>query len=258
MRYFFIVLILTIICWSCDRDTLPPDLDAVGMMGHSFGGYTALSIAGGTIDFDNLAQDCQQDALEALNPSLLLQCQAQRLPKDLPDLSDARIKSVVVTHPITSALFGPKGLASVDIPILMFSGGQDIVALPISEQIRPFSFLASRQKYFILMEEASHFSPIGDLPPEDRLIDVSLGGDLNSDFPARQALKVLGLSFFETHLNNHDANFDELLYSLSTALNQPTFPLFPLNVPVQVEMPPKPSPIQASKPLSPISFDSAN
>ena len=31
MRYFFIVLILTIICWSCDRDTLPPDLDAVGI-----------------------------------------------------------------------------------------------------------------------------------------------------------------------------------------------------------------------------------
>ena len=114
----------------------------------------------------------------------------------------------------------------------MFSGGQDIVALPVSEQIRPYAAIASPQKYFVLMEDASHFSTIGDLPPEDQIIDVAVGGVENSDFAAHEVLKVLGLSFFETTLwarKPGKSDFEPLLFSLSSALNNPAFPLFPLD-----------------------------
>jgi predicted dienelactone hydrolase len=49
-----------------------------GVIGHSFGRYTALALAGATIDFDYLTKGCSQ-GIDSANVSLLLQCEALKL-----------------------------------------------------------------------------------------------------------------------------------------------------------------------------------
>lgn len=204
------------------------NLKSVGMMGHSFGGYTALSIAGAKLNTSRLRQQCNEDVVESMNPSLLLQCQALSLPHRLPSLSDTRVKAILITNPISGALFGQEGLSTVSIPVMMFSGGQDIVALPLSEQIHPFASLPSQRKYFIFMEDGGHFSTIGNLVAEDIVIDAPIGGAGDANLSARNTLNVLGLSFFQSYLSPKTSNSADLISSLVNTLDNPSFPIFPL------------------------------
>jgi len=56
------------------------NLQQVGVFGQSFGGYTALVLAGAKIHFEQLKKDCKPDALkDTWNASLLLQCRALEL-----------------------------------------------------------------------------------------------------------------------------------------------------------------------------------
>ncbi|MBE9019415.1 alpha/beta hydrolase, partial [Chroococcidiopsidales cyanobacterium LEGE 13417] len=54
------------------------NLQQVGVVGHSYGGYTALALAGAKLNFDQLQQDCQNLG-ETFNLSLLLQCRTLEL-----------------------------------------------------------------------------------------------------------------------------------------------------------------------------------
>ncbi|MGL5508588.1 MAG: alpha/beta hydrolase, partial [Microcoleaceae cyanobacterium] len=87
------------------------NLNNVGIIGHSFGGYTALALAGVKLDFDQLKNDCKNNNV-ALNPALLLQCLALNLPEDYYNksnqLADNRIKSVFLINPVTSSIFNRK------------------------------------------------------------------------------------------------------------------------------------------------------
>ncbi|MEO1297974.1 MAG: alpha/beta fold hydrolase, partial [Cyanobacteria bacterium J06636_16] len=60
------------------------DLQQVGMMGHSFGGYIAFALAGAEFDLEGLQADCAADAdgLNLVNFSLLLQCTLLELEED--------------------------------------------------------------------------------------------------------------------------------------------------------------------------------
>ena len=80
------------------------DLNNVGIFGHSFGGYTALALAGATIDFENLKKNCTRKVWGP-NLSLLLQCQALNLPHQEYNLRDERIKSVVTVNTVASSIF---------------------------------------------------------------------------------------------------------------------------------------------------------
>ncbi|NJL40310.1 MAG: dienelactone hydrolase, partial [Leptolyngbyaceae cyanobacterium SM1_4_3] len=74
------------------------NLQSVGVSGHSFGGYTALAVAGATIDFDFLEQEC--DRLLYPNVSLLLQCRALSLPRETYNFRDQRVASVFAINPV--------------------------------------------------------------------------------------------------------------------------------------------------------------
>jgi Alpha/beta hydrolase of unknown function (DUF1400)/Platelet-activating factor acetylhydrolase, isoform II len=54
------------------------NLEHVGVVGQSFGGYTALALAGAPFDLQQLRTDCTDT--DSLNPALLLECRVQRLP----------------------------------------------------------------------------------------------------------------------------------------------------------------------------------
>jgi predicted dienelactone hydrolase len=133
------------------------DFNQIGAIGNSFGGTTALALGGAEINYNRLRQQCTPDNF-SLNVSLLLQCRAVYLPQNNYDLRDPRIKAIVAAHPLTSALYGPEGMRNVEVPTLMVAGANDIVTPVIEEQIHPFLWLNSPNKYLALMVPGTHFS----------------------------------------------------------------------------------------------------
>ena len=131
------------------------DLNNVGVMGHSFGGYTALALAGAKLNFDSLEEICGRN-LWGPNLSLLLQCRALELPRKDYDFRDERITSTLVINPVTSAVFGPEGLSQVSIPVLLAAGSSDPATPAAIEQLQAFVWINTDDKYFALVEGQAH------------------------------------------------------------------------------------------------------
>ncbi|MGK7941359.1 MAG: alpha/beta hydrolase [Crocosphaera sp.] len=132
------------------------ELNKVGVIGHSFGGYTALSVAGATWDFNNIKTYCDRQVWEA-NLSMLLQCETLDLPKKDYNFRDPRVGAIAIINPVNSVVFGPQGLSKIDIPIIIAAGTSDPATPPIIEQIRTFAWVTSQDKYLFIMEGQAHF-----------------------------------------------------------------------------------------------------
>jgi predicted dienelactone hydrolase len=131
------------------------NLTQVGVGGHSFGGYAALAVAGATIDWDFLKAECDLET-SLPNTSLLLQCQALRLPQKDYAFKDPRVTAVAVGNPVNSAIFGIKGLRQVQAPVMIIGGTYDPATPFVFEQIRSFPRLGSTEKYLLLAEGQAH------------------------------------------------------------------------------------------------------
>ncbi|MHC0062069.1 alpha/beta hydrolase [Nostoc sp. UIC 10890] len=180
------------------------NLQQVGVLGQSLGGYTALALAGAKINFKQLKQDCEPAALQnTWNMSLLLQCRALELSisksgKDY-NLRDERVKAAIAVNPITSSIFGKAGLSHIQTPVMIVSSSDDTVAPALSEQILPFSWLENSQKYLVMLEGGTHFSTIGNGNPANQ--QVALPADMIGDASqARRYMNVLSLPFFQTYV----------------------------------------------------------
>lgn len=187
------------------------DLNRVGVIGQSFGGYTALALAGASFDEAGLATACPPSTL-SFNPSLLLQCQAARLINPGNSLGDPRVKSVFVINPIGSALFGPIGYGQIAVPIMVVAGTADTVAPAFPEQIEPFTWLTARDRYLLLIDRGTHFSTIGDIALGDQPLPIppeliGLRPELVWAY-----MQVMGLAYFKLTLAG-DQRFQPVLTS---------------------------------------------
>jgi predicted dienelactone hydrolase len=147
------------------------NLDKVGVIGHSFGGYTALALAGAELNLDRIRASCEPVEY-VLNLSTLLQCRAMALPLADYDLRDTRVHAVMAYSPVTSLLLGPESMAKIDKPVMIVAGSSDFVAPVIPEQIHPFVWLESPEKYLATFIPASHVSINGEVDFPDQ-IDVA-------------------------------------------------------------------------------------
>ena len=172
------------------------DLNQVAAVGHSFGGYTALAIAGATIDFEHLEQECNR----SLNLSLLLQCRALSLEPKVYKLKDERVKVIGITNPLKSAIFGPKGLASVSLPVYVQAGKYDPATPFVLEQVRPFPWLNTANRYLSLQEGDTH----ADIWELDAGIAELIDNFTYLSLPEAELLtsynQALILAFIEVHL----------------------------------------------------------
>ncbi|CAD0230989.1 MULTISPECIES: alpha/beta hydrolase [Planktothrix] len=174
-------------------------LDNVGVIGQSYGGYTALAVGGATFNTNRINQECAKvaDQQLTLNISVLLQCQATSIANKGYDLQDKRVKAVIAVNPITSVVFGQEGMSQIKIPVLMIGGSDDYVAPAVSEQIYPFSWLTSPNKYLMLLEKGTHFS---FLASGESVIPVPaqiIGPNPELAFPF---LKAISLVFFNSYI----------------------------------------------------------
>lgn len=190
------------------------DLQRVGVIGQSFGGYTALALAGAGINFAELENDCQLEN-ETWNLSLLLQCRARGLERNQYNFGDPRIKAVIAINPIVSSILGETNLSQIKIPVMLIAGSADTVAPALLEQIQPFTWLTSPNKYLVLMNNGTHFSAIEESPQSLFLPPAEAIGP--EPALARRYVSGLSLAFMQTYLNNK-SNFRPYLqpsYALS-------------------------------------------
>ncbi|WP_013322655.1 alpha/beta hydrolase [Gloeothece verrucosa] len=195
------------------------DLQNVGVAGHSFGGYTALAVAGAEIDFDYLQKICDR-LYGGLNTALLLQCRALSLPRQTYNFRDPRVKAVLGANPVNSAIFGQKGLSKIQIPIFFVSGNYDPATPAVFEQLRSFVWLTTPNKYLVLAEGQAHV----DFSKLDAGITQVVNSVPNLTLPEPSLLKSYlyptVLSFFEVHIVNNPQYRPYLTASYDAYLSQ--------------------------------------
>jgi predicted dienelactone hydrolase len=174
------------------------DLDQVGVVGQSFGGYSALALSGGKLIPNQSVAKCQteDDSDVLLDLSSLAQCTFNQLYKSPVQVRDPRVKAVIAINPMAK-IFGSAGMSGIKIPTMIISGSHDLIMPPVAEQIKPFSWLKAKDKYLVLVKPATHFSflqeSLGVLPvPED-----VVGPRPIYAYPA---LKTLTTAFFQVYL----------------------------------------------------------
>ena len=173
------------------------NLHSVGVIGHSLGGYTALALAGAKINQEQLRSDCYPN--NSLNLSLLVQCDTPELSSANDSLQDHRIQAVLAINPLTSSIFGQSGLSQIQVPSMLIAATDDIFTPASSEQILPFTWLTTSEKYLVLMEKATHFSlSTADSEPSVLPIPASMIGP--DPAIARSYLNALSVAFFQTYI----------------------------------------------------------
>lgn len=190
------------------------NLQQIGVFGNSFGGTTALSIAGATLNPSRLQKECQPDQ-HVLNISVLLQCRARSLPTQ-PSQRDRRVKAVFAAYPMTSVVFGPEGLGPIAIPTLILAGSRDVFTPVITEQLHAYTWLKTPIKHLALMINGTHFSSATDE------INAKLPGILKSPRPdlGRQYVYALSVAFFYRYLANRSDYQPYLNASYGQAIGQ--------------------------------------
>ncbi len=193
----------------------------VGVLGQSFGGYTALALAGAKINFEQLQKDCGPSN-DSLNLSLLLQCRGLALPPTDYQLSDERVKAAIAINPIGSTIFGQSQLNQIQVPLMLVAASDDTAAPALPEQIQPFTWLTTPNKYLVLLRDGTHFSTLGassDAVP----LPVRVVGPTPE--VAQAYMKALSLAFFETHIANKPEYRVYLSASYARFISQYTIPL---------------------------------
>lgn len=197
------------------------DTQNVGIIGQSFGAYTALALAGAELNFEQLDNNCN-DLDDSWNLSLLLQCLALELPGSKFNLQDKRITSAIAINPLTSAVFGEAGLKKIDIPVMLVSGSADPITPAVEEQIRPFTWLDTANKYLLLLKGGTHFSALNESSGSIPVPEQAIGP---SPKVAQAYIKQLGLAFFQAHLLQNPDYPAYLSASYAAKISQDEIPL---------------------------------
>ncbi|UBF25954.1 alpha/beta hydrolase [Kovacikia minuta CCNUW1] len=179
------------------------NLQQVGAIGHSFGGYSVLALAGADPNIARLRQSCE-NLPPSLNAAPTLQCLANRLPNFNYHLRDPRIKAVFAISPITSIVLGPESLSKIQIPTMLMGGSDDFVASVVQEQIHPFIWLTTPEKYLAVAVPSGHTfadnTGEGGSKPQPGSLDYLLSGP--DPRLGKEYIRELSLAFMQTYLGN--------------------------------------------------------
>ena len=172
-------------------------IDRSVIIGYSFGGATALSLAGAELQLSGLKQRCQGDLI-GFSLGEGIQCAAAGLPEERYQLRDARIKRAIAMNPIASLLFGETGLSAIQIPTLIVASSADKTTPALVEQIACFPKIPS-PKWLVGFVGGTHLSvkdPSTTLDQVRRPSTVISGDELVGDqaVSIRNYIKAVSLA----------------------------------------------------------------
>ncbi len=174
------------------------NLEQVGVFGYSFGGYTALAVAGAEINQPRLARECNEENFNIVI-SFALQCQAQYLPPINFNIRDPRIKAVFSAYPFTNPVFGPEGMGKIEIPTMIWAASEDMTVPVVQNQIHPFFWLKTPNKYLAMLVPGTHYSTAKDEVIQGLPLEI-LKGPKGSPAIARSYLNAMSVAFFNYHV----------------------------------------------------------
>jgi predicted dienelactone hydrolase len=196
------------------------NLEQVGILGQSLGGYTSLALVGAKVNYQQLQKDCDPSN-DSLNLSLLVQCRALEQPFNF-ELQDQRIKGAIAINPVGSSIFGQSQFSQIKVPLMLVAGSDDTVAPALAEQIQPFTWLTNPNKYLVLIKGGTHFSTLVDTNAAIPIPPSALG-----PYPevAQDYMKALSVAFFKTYIANDQSYQPYLSASYALFISQNTLPL---------------------------------
>jgi predicted dienelactone hydrolase len=174
------------------------DINNVGILGQSLGGYTATATGGADVQWQYLLKECarlNKPNQINLNPALLWQCKGITNAPPVANLKEPRIKAVIAINPVTNPVFGNQGINQISVPMMFIAGSADIFAPPLPEQLTPFAAVEIQDKYLLLVKNGTHLSFLQDTDKLPKFI-VGEGQDLAYGY-----LKSISLVFFNLYLN---------------------------------------------------------
>lgn len=143
------------------------DMDRVAVAGQSYGGYTALAAAGARYDMDGYKARCsvlapddpdQPMCFLADSPTDMAQFAGLDVPPQglWPTMGDPRVDALV-TIAGDSYMFGEKGQAEVNVPVLAIGGTLDTSTFYDWGVRFTYDNVASAQKILVTLEDADHY-----------------------------------------------------------------------------------------------------
>jgi predicted dienelactone hydrolase len=168
----------------------------VSVIGHSFGGYTALALAGAELHLDELRAFCDKSNVLDRVPADWLQCSAAKLPDKTVNLRDVRVQQVMALNPAIGNIFGKSGLSKVATPTLIMSSSEDALTPALSQQLQPFMQLPT-PKYLMMAIGSTHLSvsdpdSFNKILAQSTLVKEKRGAEMA---PLRSALQGVTLAY---------------------------------------------------------------
>jgi predicted dienelactone hydrolase len=199
------------------------DVNQVGIIGQSFGGYTALALSGAEINWKLLRHDCP-NIDSSWNLSWLIQCLALQIPLVVKEqeLKDERITAAIAINPLVSSIFGQESLSKIDIPLILISGSSDPITPSLPEQINPFTWLTTPEKYLVLLKGGTHFSTLAETAGSIPVPKKAIGP---SPKIAQDYVRQLGLAFFGKYITQKEAYSNYLNAEYGAVISRKKFPL---------------------------------
>ena len=129
-------------------------------MGHSLGALIALLYEGNkpTNQLDERCDSALKD-FAVTNLSKLLQCQLNEISY-FEKKRDNKAKAIIGFNSFGSLVWPNENSAGIKIPTLLVGGTYDLITPLMNEQFIVFSALKNPLNRFLIIEGASHFSPI--------------------------------------------------------------------------------------------------
>lgn len=172
------------------------NFNSVGIFGYSFGGATALTLAGAEFDWERLQEKCPSTQ-KLLNISLLYQCRAVELPKQSLQLKDRRVKSIYLFVPFSSILFSQKSMNNLTLPILWSASDRDLITPLLLEQLPAFRQLNRTNKYAVIFQNLPHTFVTH---PKNNPVSIAQLKDITKSYH-----RNLSLAFFAWYLRNNSS-----------------------------------------------------
>ncbi len=141
------------------------DGNTIGLLGYSYGGYSAINAAGAGLDGAAFGEYCQTAADKGPCFALPFFASLEEARGINVVQSDPRIKAVFVMAPYGQPWLGEKSLENLKVPLFVAVGENDDVAVYERDGLEYFRRAGSEEKYLLTLAAAQH-NPFVECPED--------------------------------------------------------------------------------------------